>query len=167
VWTSDIQGQIGTGQSIVGMLSQGRHRLSATYTGVLGVAVTATTTVDIAAPPPDLPPTPFFTSYIDVGVNACPGPCSGAADTCILGFGYGSDPEDGLLTDGTRVRWLFQRGNNPRLLGSTGASSGGVGKFVGCFRACGATFRFILEVEDSNGTVTEARRDLFTANCVN
>ncbi len=167
VWTSDIQGTIGTGQSIVGLLTQGSHRLSATYTGTLGASVTATTRVDVAAPPPDLPPTPFFTSYVNVGVNACPGSCGGGADTCIVGFGYGSDPEDGLLTDGSRVRWFFQRGNLTRQLGSTGASSGNQGKFIGCFRACGATFRFILEVEDSNGSKTEARRELATFGCVN
>ena len=52
-------------------------------------------------------------------------------------------------------------------LGSNGASVGTQGKFIGCFRACGATFRFILEVEDSNGSKSEARRELFTPGCVN
>lgn len=167
VWTSNIDGQIGTGQSIVGMLSQGQHRLSAAYTGTLGVTVTETTVVDVGPPPVDFPPTPFFTSYLELGVNGCPGPCGAGADTCILGFGQGSDPEDGPLTDDAHVRWFFQRGVGPRTLGSTGASVGGIGKFIGCFRACGATFRFILEVEDSKGTKTEARRELATFGCVN
>jgi hypothetical protein len=167
VWTSSIQGQVATGQSTVAVLSQGLHLLRASYTGKLGVTVTDSLLVDVAAPPPDLPPTPFFTSYVNVGVAACPGPCSGGADTCIVGYGYGSDPEDGLLTSDARVRWYFQRGNLPRELKSTGASSGSQGKFLGCFRACGATFRFILEVEDSNGSKAEARREMSTFGCVN
>lgn len=166
-WTSDLQGNVATGQSTVAILSEGRHRLTASYTGTLGVTVSTSRTVEVGPPPPDLPPTPFFTSYVDLPTSQCPGPCGGSADTCIVGFGYGSDPEDGLLTDSAHVRWFFQVGSGTRQLGSTGASSGGQGKFIGCFRACGATFRFILEVEDSNGTKTEARRELATFGCVN
>lgn len=166
-WTSSLQGNIGTGAATVSTLIQGTHQITATYTGKLGVTVTARVTVTVAAPPPDLPPTPFFTSYSDLPTGQCPGPCGAGADTCIVGFGYGSDPEDGLLTSSARVRWYLQVGNGTRQLGSTGASNGSQGKFVGCFRACGATFRFILEVEDSNGSKREARRQISTAGCVN
>ncbi|HEV7734518.1 MAG TPA: hypothetical protein VGR62_20260 [Candidatus Binatia bacterium] len=163
VWTSDLQGDVGAGLATVTTLVEGRHRLTATYTGKLGVPATARVTVDVGPAPPDLPPTPFFTSYSDLTVGQCPGACGPGTDTCIVGFGYGSDPEDGLLTDGSHVRWYLQVGTaGVRKLGSTGASSGSQGKFVGCFRACGATFRFILEVEDSNGTKKESRREIDT-----
>ncbi|MCW5889294.1 MAG: hypothetical protein KIT14_01945 [bacterium] len=166
-WTSSIQGNVGTGQSTVTTLVQGRHRLTASYTGTRGVTVSTSTIVDVGPAPPDLPPTAFFTSYASRSPAQCPGPCGSGADTCIVGFGYGSDPEDGLLTSSSRVRWYLQRGSGTRVLGSTGASSGSVGKFIGCFRACGTTFRFILEVEDSNGSKAEARRELATFGCVN
>lgn len=166
-WTADPGGDLGTGQSIVATLSEGVHRVSATYTGTLGAVVRVSVYVDVQAPPPDLPPTPIFTSYVDVGKDQCPGACGPGADTCIVGFGSGQDPEDGALTDGAHVRWYFQVGDGPLQLGSTGASSGNQGKFIRCFRKCGATFRYVLEVEDSQGNKSTARRVVFAPDCVN
>jgi hypothetical protein len=151
------------------MLTQGTHHLTASYTGKLGVTVTTTTTttVVVGPRPVDLPPTPLSTNYLQLPEQAqCPGTCSGG--TCIVGFGEGSDPEDGPLRDAAHVRWYLQVGAaGARQLESTGASVGSQGKYLGCPRLCSATFRFILEVEDSKGQRTEARRELDTPDCVN
>src|SRR5262249_22215040 len=138
-WSSNLDGHIGDGQTTIATLSQGTHKITATYTGKLGVVVTADVTLFVMAPPADIPPTAVFTKYVELPQEQCPSPCSGGG-TCIVGFGNGTDPEDGLLTDGAHVRWFLQVGNGPRLLGSTGASVGNQGKFIGCPRLCGATF---------------------------
>jgi hypothetical protein len=166
-WTSDIDGNIGSGQTTIATLSQGDHTITARYTGKLGVVATASTTLFVAPKPPDIPPTAVFTKYVQLSDDAqCPGPCSGSG-TCIVGFGNGTDPEDGLLTDTAHVRWYLQVGNGPRLLGSSGASAGNQGKYIGCPRLCGAVFKFVLEVEDSKGQKAESRRELATSDCVN
>src|SRR6185295_16647565 len=109
-WTSDIDGNIGSGQTTIATLSEGGHTITATYTGKLGVVATASTTLFVAPKPPDIPPTAVFTKYLQLSDgDQCPGPCSGAG-TCIVGFGQGTDPEDGQLTDTAHVRWYLQVG---------------------------------------------------------
>lgn len=166
-WTSNLQGALGDGQNTVATLTQGTHTITATYTGKRGEVVGTSVVVPVGPAPPDLPPTPIFTRYDQLQAGQCPPNTCGGAGTCILGFGQGSDPEDGALTSSSQVRWYLQVGNGPRVLGSTGASSGNQGKFIGCPRLCGFTFRFILEVEDSAGQRTESRRELETPDCVN
>ncbi len=170
VWTSSLQGQFGTGQSIIATLSEGVHVLRATYTGTSGVA-TAVRAVRVGPRPPNLPPTAVFEDYWRVNPTNpfCRDRCPSWADTCILGFGYGTDPEDGELRGGSSVRWYIQypRSSSPDL-SSTGASFRRIlPAFIGCFRACGGTYRFILEVEDSSGQRAEARRELDTPGCDN
>jgi hypothetical protein len=163
-WLSDLQGVVGTGANTVATFTQGTHQLTATYTGKTGAGAMASTTVFVGPQPANLPPTPLFSSYSVIPNNQCPEPCD---LSCVVGFGEGSDPEDGLLTAPANVRWYAQTPFTPKTLSSSGASPAGQGKFLTCARLCGGLFRFTLEVQDSNGQSSEARRELFTADCVN
>jgi len=163
-WSSNRQGELTTGVNAIATLIEGTHVITATYTGKTGAVATATTTVVVGPRPADLPPTPYFFDFTIVPGNQCPVPCD---FSCILGFGQGSDPEDGLLTAGANVRWYAQGPITPKQLTSSGASVANQGKFLTCSRLCGGLFRFTLEVEDSKGQRAEARRELSTSSCVN
>lgn len=163
-WVSNLQGQIGTGTSTLTTLVQGTHNITVSYTGKLGVTVTATTRVYVGPRPVDLPPTPYFFGYTLGSGNQCPTYCS---YNCVLTTGYGQDNEDGLLNGTSQVRWYLGFPSGGRNLVASGGTAGGGSKFLGCIRPCGGTFTFTLEVADSGGNVTETRRTLGTASCVN
>jgi hypothetical protein len=164
VWTSSLQGQIGSGVNSLTTLSQGTHVITATYTGKTGATAQASVVVSVGAQPADLPPTAYFFDYTVLPPEQCPVACS---FSCIMAFGQGSDPEDGLLTSAARVRWYLQPPQSVPQLVASGASQPGQGKFLGCARLCGGLFRFTLEVEDSQGQTGTSRRELSTPGCVN
>ncbi len=164
VWTSNLQGQIGTGANTVTTLTQGTHFITATYTGHTGATATSFVTVVVGPQPADLPPTAFFFDYTVLPAEQCPFACS---FSCIMGFGTGLDPEDGPLTSSGEVQWFVQAPQSTNQLVASGASTPGQGKFLGCVRLCGGVFRFTLEVEDSMGQRGSSRRELSTPGCVN
>ena len=164
-WTSSLDGAIGAGTVTYSTLTQGTHVITVSYTGKHGTTVTASSTIVVGPRPADLPPTPRFSSFVELAGRDCPVACP--FEDCVVGFGDGIDPEDGVLTSDARVRWYTKIGSGSRVLKSTGASSGNQGKVLFCGRLCGATWQFTLEVEDNQGQKAEARRDLETPDCVN
>ena len=164
-WTSSRDGLISEGENTTGMLTAGTHTITASYTGKLRTTVTDSTTLVVGPRPPNIPPTARFSSFVELAGRDCPVACGGSS--CVVGFGDGIDPEDGVLRSDASVRWYTQIGTGPRALKSTGASTGNQGKFLFCGRLCDYTWHFILQVEDSLGQKAEARRDLETPGCVN
>lgn len=164
VWTSDLQGTLATGTNAVTTLIQGTHHITATYTGKTGTIVTARSTTIVGTMPADLPPTPYFVDLITLPAAQCPQACS---FSCVIGYGHGVDPEDGVLSSNAQVKWYEQPPNGTEELVATGADTPQAGKFLGCARLCGGTFRFTLQVVDHLGQHAEARREISTAGCIN
>ena len=162
-WSSNIQGLVGTGTSTYATLAEGRHELTVTYTGKTGAVATARTTVRIGPRPANVPPTAYFTDLV-LTRNQCPVYCPGA---CVLAKGYGTDPEDGLLSSDASVSWSTEWPNETLVPSGTGASVGNEPKYLGCIAGCGGLYTFTLEVQDSAGQRAFARREVFTPACVN
>jgi hypothetical protein len=162
-WSSSIQGPIGTGASTYATLAEGWHELTATYTGKTGAVATATTVVRIGPRPANVPPSALFTG-LTLTRTQCPVYCAG---TCVLAEGYGTDPEDGLLTSDANVRWFTQWPDGSSHDSGTGASAGNQAKYLGCIAGCGGTYVVTLDVQDSAGQRAVARREVFTKACVN
>jgi hypothetical protein len=162
IWTSSIQGYLGTGASVYATMVQGQHRVSVQYTGKLGTVVTASVVVTVGPRPVDLPPTPALIFAEVRTLGQCPNTCSYG---CAYGMGYGNDPEDGILMSDQRVRWyLGWENTTPQLTATGGVFLNQPAKFLGCL-SCGTT-TVTLEVVDSKGQAAQARRALYTTPCV-
>ena len=102
VWTSSINGQIGTGVSFsTSTMSMGTHTITLTATDSKGATGTATRTVTITTGGVNLPPVPSIT-----------GPANGSTfvrGTSIAFAGTGTDPEDGALS-GLSLTWRSSLG---------------------------------------------------------
>jgi hypothetical protein len=162
-WSSSIQGPIGTGTSTYATLAEGWHELTATYTGKTGAVATATTVVRIGPRPANVPPSALFTEVTLTRTRAR----STAPAPAFSPKGYGTDPEDGLLTSDANVRWFTQWPDGSSHDSGTGASAGNQAKYLGCIAGCGGTYVFTLDVQDSAGQRAVARREVFTKACVN
>jgi hypothetical protein len=95
VWTSDVQGPLGTGPVLALRLREGRHVLTARATDSQGLTGSAQVTVDVAPPVP--PGSPLL------GIIA---PREGrpfATGEAIALVGVADDPEEGLLS--ARIEW--------------------------------------------------------------
>ncbi|MBA2244112.1 MAG: hypothetical protein H0W11_04090 [Gemmatimonadetes bacterium] len=101
VWTSDQDGQIGTGTSFTRSdLSVGTHVITLTATDSERLTGTASVTITITEPPENQPPTASISS-----------PADGAeftAGEAVTFQGSATDPEDGPLTGGALV-WTSSR----------------------------------------------------------
>lgn len=157
-WMSNIQGVIGSGATTYTTLVQGTHTLTVSYTGKLGVTVTATTKAVVGPRPVNLPPTAYFTGVEHRDGNQCPLSCSFG---CLYATGYGYDSEDGLLSSTSQVRWY-----SGSTLVANGATGAGQLKYLGCHRECGTT-TLTLEVEDSAGQRSQTKRVLSYGACIN
>jgi len=97
VWTSSVDGQIGTGGSFTtSALSVGAHTITLTATDSQGATGSASILVTITAPPSNQPPT--------AGITAPADSSSFVQGTGVSFAGTGSDPEDGALT-GAALVW--------------------------------------------------------------
>jgi subtilisin family serine protease len=117
IWSSSINGQIGTGGTISATLSVGTHTITAKVTDSSGSIGVAAVTV-IVTSSTDVPPTIAITSPAN-GANFATG-------TAVTFSGTASDVEDGNLS--SKIVWTY----NGAVLG-TGASIGvafGTGSFI-------------------------------------
>ena len=89
VWTSDIDGQIGTGGSFSRMLSDGNHTITADVTDSGNKTGSASVSITVEAPPNDAP-TVSITSPADE--------LTFDSEATIFFEGTASDTEDGALT---------------------------------------------------------------------
>src|SRR6185369_14191500 len=113
VWTSNLQGQLASTAYATTTLVQGTHQITVTYTGKTGAIATARTTVVVGPKPLDIPPTPYFVDLVVLPAAQCPQSCS---FNCVMGYGYGADPEDGVLTSNTQVSWYAKVPNDTQRL---------------------------------------------------
>lgn len=135
VWSSSVQGQIGTGTSFTRQLEPGNHQITLQATDSEGA--TSTAGVAITVDEVNLPPTASITSPTD-GSTSLEG-------TSISFSGSGSDPEDGALGGGSLV-W-------------TSSLQGQIGTGTSFSRSdlAPGNHTITLEVEDSGGmTDTES-----------
>jgi subtilisin family serine protease len=96
VWTSSVDGQIGTGVSFTtSSLSAGTHVITLTASDVLGFTGTATRTITINRPP--------TAAIVTPAVNA-----NFIHNATVTFTGTGIDPEDGTLAGGSLV-WTSSR----------------------------------------------------------
>ena len=109
VWTSSLNGQIGTGTSFsLSSLSVGAHQITLTVRDSNGATSSATRTINITAPVAAAPP-PVATNTAPVATIYSPGTGGVAARGNWIPFmGAGSDAEDGDLS-GSSMVWSSNR----------------------------------------------------------
>lgn len=102
IWTSSLNGQIGTGASVSRAdLDVGPHTIRLIATDGDGMADTASVSITVTStPPPNQRPATFITSPADGS--------SFQSGTSISFQGMGNDPEDGALT-GASLVWRSSR----------------------------------------------------------
>jgi hypothetical protein len=93
-WTSDLDGDLGTGIDVLQNLTAGTHTI--TLHVVDGLGLSATDQVTVTVQPGAGAPTPVITSHL-TGTLVGPG-------QMITLTGQATDPEDGMLS-GTKLQW--------------------------------------------------------------
>ncbi len=96
VWTSSIDGQIGTGSTFVKALSPGAHIITLTATDAFGATSTASHNLTVSVVTPNQAPT----GWIVTPANNF----TAARGVAVLFSAAGSDPEDGALA-GNAFTW--------------------------------------------------------------
>jgi hypothetical protein len=94
VWTSDIQGQIGTGIELKRKLNQGLHTITVTVTDARGVTAQDSITLNILS----------GAGIPTVDILSPPANSTFGPGEIITFIGQATDPEDGPLT-GSSLRW--------------------------------------------------------------
>lgn len=110
VWTSNLQGQIGTGESfLTATLNPGRHEIAVTATDSLGATASATTSITLTAD--ELPA---------VTISAPTNQASFKIGETINFVGGAVDAEDGELT-GASLKWTATRQGQTTDIGEGGS----------------------------------------------
>ena len=136
VWTSNMDGEIGTGESFTSSLTAGEHVITLTVTDRDGGEGTDSVTIVVGKPPST--PTPTISNPTASITMPQDGADFLTTDDSIQFSGSGNDPEDGALS-GSALRW-------------TSSIAGEIGTGESFTRPLGAGEHVItLTVTDSDG----------------
>ena len=115
IWTSNIDGALGSGHELLTTLSQGAHTITVEGTDAFGATGMDTVQVDVNPPPPDLPPSVQITSP-EYGEFIFPNFATDLVKITLEGFA--NDPEDGALTGVSLVWSVRTNGGAVQMLGT-------------------------------------------------